>query len=55
MKMKAVKSILNPTNNNNKIMWDDEELVENHNPRLNGKKMERNVLSKTGKRSGPSM
>ena len=39
MKMKAVKSNLNSSNNN--LMWEDEELVENRNPRLNGKKMER--------------
>ena len=37
--MKAVKSNLNSSNNN--LMWEDEELVENRNPRLNGKKMER--------------
>ena len=37
--MKAVKS--NLKNNNNNLMWEDEELVENHNPRLNGKKMDR--------------
>lgn len=37
--MKAtVKSNLK---NNNNLMWEDEELVENHNPRLNGKKMDR--------------
>lgn len=38
--MKAVKSNLN-TNNNNKILWDDEELVDPRDFRLNGKKMER--------------
>jgi hypothetical protein len=38
--MKAVKSNLN-TNNNNKILWDDEELVDPREFRLNGKKMER--------------
>lgn len=37
--MKTVKSNLKTIKNN--LMWDDEELVENHNPRLNGKKMER--------------
>lgn len=40
MKMKTVKSNLKTTNNNN-LVWEDEELVENRNPRLNGKKMER--------------
>lgn len=38
--MKAVKTNLN-TNNNNKILWDDEELVDPRDFRLNGKKMER--------------
>lgn len=38
--MKAVKSNLNTTSNN-KVMWDDEELVDYRDPRLNGKKMER--------------
>lgn len=38
--MKAVKSNLN-TNNNNKLLWDDEELVDPRDFRLNGKKMER--------------
>lgn len=37
--MKAVKSNLNT--NNNKILWDDEELVDPRDFRLNGKKMER--------------
>ena len=38
--MKTVNSNLKTTNNNN-LMWEDEELMENRNPRLNGKKMER--------------
>ena len=37
--MKAVKSNLNT--NNNKLLWDDEELVDPRDFRLNGKKMER--------------
>ena len=40
MKMKTVNSNLKVTKNNN-LMWEDEELVENHNPRLNNKKIER--------------
>lgn len=38
--MKTVKSNLKATSNN-KLMWDDEELVDYRDPRLNGKKMER--------------
>ena len=38
--MKAVNSNLN-TINNNKLKWEDEELVEYRDPRLNGKKMDR--------------
>lgn len=38
--MKTVKSNLS-TIKNNKLMWEDEELVEYRDPRLNGKKMER--------------
>lgn len=40
MTMKTVISNLK-SNKNNNLMWEDEELVENKNPRLNGKKMER--------------
>ena len=40
MKMKTVISNLKAIKNNN-LMWEDEELVDNRNPRLNGKKMER--------------
>ena len=40
MKMKTVNSNLK-VNKNNNLMWEDEELVDNRNPRLNGKKMER--------------
>lgn len=38
--MKTVKSNLNTTKNN-KLMWEDEELVDPRDHRLNGKKMER--------------
>lgn len=38
--MKTVKSNLKATSNN-KLMWEDEELVDYRDPRLNGKKMER--------------
>ena len=40
MTMKTVNSNLKVTKNNN-LMWEDEELVDNRNPRLNGKKMDR--------------
>ena len=38
--MKTANSNLKTTKNN-KLMWDDEELVDYRDPRLNGKKMER--------------
>jgi hypothetical protein len=38
--MKTVKSNLKVTSNN-KLMWDDEELVDQRDYRLNGKKMDR--------------
>lgn len=38
--MKTLKSNLNSTKNG-KLMWEDEELVDHRDPRLNGKKMER--------------
>jgi len=38
--MKTVKSNLKVTSNN-KLMWDDEELVDQRDYRLNGKKLER--------------
>ena len=39
--MKALKTNLPKHSDNTAISWDEEDLVENHNPRLNGKKMER--------------
>ena len=38
--MKTVNSNLKTIKNNN-LMWEDEELVENHNPRINGKKLDK--------------
>jgi hypothetical protein len=38
--MKTVKSNLKVTSNN-KLMWDDEELVDQRDYRLNGKKLDR--------------
>ena len=38
--MKTVISNLK-TNKNTNLMWEDEELVDNRNPRLNGKKLEK--------------
>lgn len=38
--MKTVNSNLKTTKNNNP-MWEDEELVDHRDPRLNGKKMDK--------------